>query len=918
MTWAKALIQRMIALAPVFLLAVSTAVPAQSRTLDLVFIPPVIEPQNLCSATADAKPADNLTTAGAQDGLTDPMRLQYVQRDIRNLESTDANRWFDFIMTLIDWEAKLDPTFIATDVQQARIRLYVDAGRLDALKAAGLIEQLRTGGSQITNVQKMALAQYYLNGIGVAQDQDIARGLIKDAAYGGNAEALMSIARMDLEGNPVPGWDAPLDLTVTLAFGGMLGQMNAQVCGHAERIAREYLTGGVVTRNPDVAFAWYKFAADLGGAAAAWRVVEMHLDANADRKDNVEMLHYLKLAVDGGITVNQGQADKLKSAGQVDEATLRQILGYNFSEDTGRSRPSVSPYFQLSVNIDGQVPDANGPYLEYLRELTKFDTAPGWVFTRLANEVLIRKGQWAGEAEATALLEIAAERQDPEGMQLLGKILVRYRNDPTQLNRAINLLTGASGLGIMTAMNDLDSLYRCQAVDAPRLPEADVWAANYRATQDRTVEVTSQDLISLDPYKKPEMLALIQTQALAGRPVSLANYLERVQLNPFATVDAQRLWAGRVNQSDKALEVFGELEFALSSNPAERNLAVELFRRIYLNNGVTSALDLGVALTEDDSRDPAIAKEIIDMLTKAGNRGEGAAIRLKARLLARTQPQEVVYQEFKTVIEERGDFLALMFAIPYVDKDKAADYLDRAVALMNCGTKDSDELGDAGTILLDPALSDHWRQVGLTFDGGHLLSKLNLSNPQLALFDTGPAPTAKDVYARNLADGDRSALRNLFSLSADPDLKTYDPEAAVGQLTALLKTGNAEDEAWVLANYRLAGPAVRALMTQKINMKDLYGKAAQRGDPVAKLDLALMLRDTATGIADLKASARWLQDSAEAGNVGAMTELGEVLASGIGVPQDRKAALVWLEKAAAAGDNRAKESARIVRLEEGM
>jgi len=253
--------------------------PVQARTLDLAFMPPAVEPQDLCVPDAEPEPEDDLDIGVGEDGLTDTLRLQYLQRDIRNLQAEDANRWFDFILTLIDWRARLDPEFAGNSALLARISLYVDAGRLEALEAEGLIEELRQSAVAMTNAQKMTLSQYYLNGIGVAEDKDFARALIRDAAYGGNPEALMSLARMELQGNPVPEWDAPLDLTVTLAFGGMLGQMDASVCDHADRIAREYLNGDVVERNPDVAYAWYKFAADLGGAQAAWRIVEFHLDA---------------------------------------------------------------------------------------------------------------------------------------------------------------------------------------------------------------------------------------------------------------------------------------------------------------------------------------------------------------------------------------------------------------------------------------------------------------------------------------------------------------------------------------------------------------------------------------------------------------------------------------------------------------
>lgn len=893
--------------------------PASARTLDLAFMPPVVEPQELCTATGAPAKEDDLTIDTAANELTESLRLRYLIRDIRNLQQDDANRWFDFLITLIDWRAQLDTEFAGTEALLAKIRLYVDAGRLDALREAGLIEQLRQTAATLNNAQTMALAQYYLNGIGVAKDEEFARSLILDAAYGGNVDALLSLARMELQGNPVQGWDAPLDLTIQMAFGGMLGQMNEAVCNHAERIAKEYLNGDVVSRNPDIAYAWYKFAADLGGGQAAWRIVEFHLNADAAHKDNAEMLHYLKMAVQHGITLDDAQKEQIKSAGKIDEATLVGILGYNMSEDTGRNRPSITPYLQMSVNVDGEFASKESPYITYLHELTRFDTAPGWVFTTLANEVLTRKGRWAGEAEAMELLEEAARRQDPEGMQLLAQKLIRQRNDPVQINRAINLFNEVvTRFGVASAMNDLDGLYRCQIVDAPQLADANLWARNYRATQAKTVDVSAGDLISLDPFKKPEMLAQIQTQALMNQPESLANYMQRLQLNPWASDQALRMWARRGSQSDKALELFAELEYDLASNPTERDLAIELFRRVYLNNGVTTAADLAIALEEDNGRDPAIAKEIIDLLTKAGNRGEGQAIRFKARLLAKMDPPtppEQVYEEYKDIIEERGDFLALMFALPYVGLDKVDDYIDRAVSMMTCGTKDADELGDAFAILQAPDMSYHWRQVGLSVYNGHVLAKLNLSDSQIDAFNTGAAPTEVAVYSRNVKEGDESAHRSLYALTSDPDLKSYDPAAAADHLQAILAQGSADDQDWVLSQFRNAPPELRDQVAARIEIADLYLKAAQRGDVTAKLDYALLMRQNAQNLGDLRASVRWLQEAADSGNVDAMAELGQVLAYGIGVPQDRRGALVWLEQAERAGNPQARELARLLRIE---
>ena len=900
--------------------------PLAAQTLELAFLPPPVEPQDLCS-TAAADPESDLGLGTGEDQDETRLFLRYLRRDIRNLSAEDADRWFDFLQTLITWQAELDPDFAGAAELLARIALYVDANRLDALQAAGLVEQLRQGSIRMNGPEKMALAQYYLNGTGVVQDIPYAQSLIRDAAYGGTVDALLTVARMQVEGNPMPGWDAPLDLTVSLAFGGMLGQMDAGVCNRAMRIAREYLAGDRVARNPATAYAWTRFAADLGGADAAWRVVEFHLAAEAPVADNAVLRKYLGLAARAGFKPSVPQTERLQAQGGMTGDDLAAILGTNVIVPRGQGRPSVAHHLHLAINPDAVALDESGPYLAYLRKLATFDTAPGWVFTRLATEVQVRIGRWKGEAETLALLETAVARGDGPGMQMLAGRLLRWRQDPAQRTRAINLLTeAATTQGLTEALHDLDGLFRCQIPGAPMLREAGYWAAAYRASETAPVDVSATDLLVLDPFREPETIARIQAQALQGRVQALAQQLERVQVDPLAGEQADRLWAARAATSDKALEMFSELEFTLATTPSERDRAVELFRRVYLNNGVTTALDLAVALVEHNGRDPKVAAEIVTLLTQAGNRGEGAAIRLLARLTAdrraaetlsvapRTEPQ--VFAEFAQAIEDRGDFLALMFAIPHVTPDRAADYVERAVSLMTCGTKDADELGDVATLLQDPAGSDHWRRVGLAIDGGHVLSRLALTTRQMEAYGTRAAPDQIAVLAREAAEGMGGARRSLYALTANPDLPGYDPAVAADHLLALAQ-GSAADQSYALAAYRDAPAEVRAAVATRFDMMPLYRRAAEAGAAQAQLDLALLLQTQARGAADLAASAGWLEKAAGAGNVTAMAELGRVLATGLGVPPDRAGALRWLDQAGTAGDAAAADLARLLRLSEG-
>ncbi|MBE2278069.1 MAG: sel1 repeat family protein [Rhodobacteraceae bacterium] len=912
-------------LRPAVLALFLSPLAAAAEPLNFAFAPPEVVPQDICNAPPAEKAVDKTA-----DEDYDPRRdlyLLYLRRDIRNLSAEDADRWFDFIMTLIEWQETLDPTFDKASADLARIALYVDAGRVDALRDSELIPGLRAAHDALTGGQKATLSQYYMNGIGVDPDVVYAQQLIRDAAYGGNVDALLTIARMEVQGTPMPDWDAPLDLTVTLAFGGLLGPMNEGICRRAERIGDAYLAGDIVARNPDIAYAWYRFSADLGGAEAAWKVAEGHLSRAVTHPDAATMLRYLNLAMQRGFRPNAEEASLLESSKEVPPEVRDRLLGPP-EADHGVGvilRPSVGGMMQLEANPDAMEADESGPYLDYLRKVAEFDTAPGFVFTRLAVEVQVRKGRWAGEPEIVAYLEEGARRGDPEAMRLLASIQLRYRTDPARVSRAASLLSeAATRHGDAAAMNGLDGLYRCQIPDAPRLPEAELWAAAYRATGFDPLEITPGDLLVLDPFRDPEALAKIQTHALWGEVQGLSQMLERVQADPAMGDMARRIWVSRIEPSNKALELFAILEFGLATNPAERDRAVSLFRRVYLNNGVTTALDLSVALVEHYGRDPKVADEIVALLTQAGNRGEGGAIRLLARLVSDKRAAESlsipprseaeVYAQFAQIIEDRGDFLALMFAIPHVNPGIARDYIERAVSLMVCGSKDIEELGDANALLQDPAQTLHWRMAGLVIEGGHSLSRLALTNRQMDLYGTGPMPGPADVLARTAAEGDLASRRSLYLLAADADRAGYDPKKAADMLVALLQSGNKADEDFAMENYRSAPAEVRAAVDDAVDLRPLLRRAAEAGNGQAQFDLAFLLRNTARGGADLTESVRWLTKSAESGNVAAMKALADALTQGLGATADKQAAIGWYDKAARGGDKTAAEMARLLRL----
>lgn len=891
----------------------------QSAPITLDFLPPTLAPRDVCNILPELEGAKDHTRIGTEDELEDIDRIRFLRRDIRTHMEEDPAQFFAFIDALITRRAELDETFAGIEASFARIDLMLRTGREQMLREAGLIDALRQVVPEMMSGQRVQLARFYADGIGVETNVAYAQELIREAAYGGNALALLEIAKLESQGVLVEDWDAPLDLTITMAFGGILGALDSGVCRRAERIAQEYINGDTVAANPALALAWFRFAADMGGAEASWRLVEHHLNADADERDNAELRRYLEQAIRLGVSVDEDSAAQLVRSGAIDAPDLQTLLGFNHAQDARRTTQAIAPLLQLRVNIDQLEPDEDGLYLQYLREIAQMPEAPGRVFDRLASEILMRKGRWAGQAEAMALLEQAAALGDGNGQRRLAKMLVRYRDDPAQIARAESLLMEVvSRHGMAEGMRDLDWLYRCQVNDAPRLAQADHWQNAYHASGHAGLPISANDLLALSPDRAPEAIAKIQSLALDGRTQMLASHAQRVQANPLAAAAALRYWAQTLNRSDQALEAFAELEFELATTPAERDLAIEFFRRVHLNNGVTTALDLAIALVEYNARDPEVAREIEHLLTMAGNRGEGGAIRLLSRLQAEVRPEAEVYAEFADRIEERGDFLALMFAIPHISPTQVDDYIDRAVSLMNCGTKDADELGDAYALRKDGPMSHHWREVGLHFDGGHVLSKLRLSNRQVRWFDDGTAPDPVARAQRDLAEGVPGARLRLVTLTADPNLPSYDPEAAVKHILAGVAGAKPQDVADIVTVYRGSTDAVRRGIDEQVNLNQILQTVAHSGDVKAAYVLAMRLRDTAQGPEDLARSLEWFEAAAKRGHREAMYQAGYALGFGLGRPADLGSAVEWLDQASSLGHTDAASLANTLRISGGF
>ncbi len=898
-------------------LPIAAAPRAPAETIDLVFRPPEMAPQDVCIA----RPPDEETVAlwSAWDGGALPeMDSDFVRRDLKRLQQIDPRRWYGTIDAMIDRLAERDPKFAGRNALLTRIQAMEDAGRYEELRSRRLVTELaRMEGSDSPRIQN-ALSRFYRDGIGVERDRARANELLIAAGYGGNADALLALSKMTAEGRAPEGWDVPVDLAVTMAFGSLVGELNSTICDRTSRIAREYHNGEVVTHDASLAHDWYRFTADLGDDYAAWKVVEYHMQAEGFEKDNDVLLEYLTQASDGGLSYAQIELGRLYEAGSLVERDLDHALDLYEAAASGGGRPGLTRVALFLEEHKAQYPDKQAKRIDALTAISEMNDAPGWVFTRLAQNVLETRGRWAGEAEAMALLEEASARGDLDGITRLATMLIARRQSPEEFERAVGMLSrSVSVYGGVTPSKRLAAAFMCQAADSPRLEEAAYWSDTEEATASANIEIPAARLIALTPEDNPQEIAIIQSQALYGRPSSLASWLKYLDYADFADDEMRAFWQDYSERYSDVLNALAKLELQLASNREQRLAAFDMLRREYQQSGAPAALELAQALLDYEAvGDDTTREEILALLREPAEAGIGAAIQLIANLDADAEHRQRIYDEYAQVIADNGDFDALVFAAPYVEGDTRDLYLSRAAGVMRCDYKHAMSMAQLSNTLGDDAEVSHWLDIAEHLTGQNAWAMRGLAEMKMDAGGPDAAAEAHALLERAFALGDESAARELFELALMQDAPTYDPDRAVAMIADARDADEWEMLSSYLSRYRGADAAVKERIEAMLDMPDLYRTAAANGDIYSMRAYGQYLQDTAENGAMLAESTDWLRKAAEGGDTTAMAEYGEALAFGIGIEANPAEAVTWLEKAAAGGSRKATEITALIRLSE--
>ena len=885
-----------------------------AETVSLVFQPPEIAREPICIAGLADEQLELMWADWKGDALPD-RAPDLIRRDMKRLMDLNAIKWFSTIEKVYALLPSVDSQFTPDKAMLERASLLIAAGRLKELTNQRLVDQLmssKLGGSpRMLNT----LSDYLMQGIGIKQDKEKAVAMLVSAGYGGNADALLKIVMLQQAGTEVPGWDVPQDIAVTMAFGALVGKLDPMICDRVSRIAREYMNGTIVTRDVVMAETWFKFAADLGDTSSAWKVAEMHLRSEDLTKSNDVLIDYITMAADGGLPFAQVTLGRAYELGalvpqDIDHARALYAAAAQYGDRAGVVRNVLFLQSQAKADVS-KLPE----YRAALAEMAKRADAPSWAFIGLAEIVLEEKGRWAGEEDAIALLKKAEALGDPDAEKRLTPIQFRHTKTSAEFYEIIDKVMATVHLqGEIDPMNGLKSAFACRSPNAPQREEAQYWEDISAATGTKTVEFSPEELLELIAKQDVNKIASLQSQALYGRPTAIAQYMAVLDRSD-APVSQIKFWQEYAKRFEGVAVSRGRLERKFGKLGQNIGDPATYMRMAVAEGDISARIDLAETLMESDPK--ALAQEATEIILPLAATGNGSAI----AMLLQTDPvnfpdPQSVFKAYAKIIEDRGNFDAILFALPLLSTtQQQADYKGRATALTDCSFDQAIQIANSMGALGDQQGFTKWMDIAdfLSVEDGWSMAKLG---DTLHMYgDVSTVPQQINYFEAAYKTGSKTAINRLITAYSKPELPNYNPGRSADLFIDLLSKVDTADLPHTLARIAATPDAISAAVYAKIDVEALYQTAAEAGSPVAMFELGKLIRVRAISADELTVATDWIGKSANLGEVDAMVAYADAFAFGIGITASREQALVWLTKAAEAGNQEAVAKVRGLTLE---
>ncbi|TNC50855.1 hypothetical protein FHG66_07755 [Rubellimicrobium rubrum] len=887
-----------------------------AEPLAVPFLPPDVDLGRICVPRPPIHEVIQRWSEWDRQSLGDQSTEQ-VRRDLRLLRENDAAGWFDTIETAQNLLRQADPDYTERDQVIDRIDLAIAAGRPELLEQEGLVDRLFALGIDTSPGAQYFAARLLRDGTGVARDEARAEQLLVSAAYGGHSDALLEMAGLTSDGTKVDGWDIEPELAVTLAFGGLIGNVDEMICDRINRIASSYRLGEVVAQDTPLALDWYRLAAELGDFNSAWQVAQINLRAEGIEKNNEELLAHLEQAAEGGLPFAQVELGRIYEVGALAEKDVERARSlYRQAASIGNYEGLVRLASFIKA-LENPTPEDLEERQQALRDLAAQPTPPAFALIEMGDLAIEAKGRWAGESEAADYFRRAheADPADPTATSRVAQIGFRHaKTEQEFLDLTAELQEAVLASGSANGMDQLVSAFTCRSPAAPDRERSAYWR-QVREDTDSVLAQPDATTASAEGGAIDAMtLARLQSQALAGRSSSLAALLELqeaygLDLDPALLEDMAR------SSETGPLTEMARLELRNASSPQARAAALDKLREAIDAGEARASTELLNALIGDGiSEDEAV--EVSAMAEPMAAEGRGLGMRALAMLDGDdAAANERIFTEHRDVIEADGDFDALVFALPFLADDAARnDYLGRIRASMPCNTGSALNVAKAMDALGRQDEADRWLDIAGVAAGANGSQIVAVAD---AMREVSDGPEALDASVSLLKEesekGNRIALLRLVAL-ADGDQPRFTPpkEELASLFVDLIGVSDVSDVPNVLRRVRRADPEVRSMVESQVDVRALYVQAAEAGDPVGQLELAKIVQAEAQGQSDLAEYARLLTASAEQGEPEAMYLLSTAYSFGLGVEPSLDTSRDWLFRAAEAGNKEALDTVRLL------
>ncbi|ETX26880.1 SEL1-like repeat protein [Roseivivax isoporae] len=878
---------------------------AEAEPIAVRFAPPEIEARDVCVARAPKHVLAERWNGWEGTALPDrPIPL--VRRDLRLLAQMDVTRWADTIRAVNDLLLREVDSYDDIDRMLDRIDLLIAEDNLGTLREEGLVARLLEVAPTGSTKSKLMAAELLRDGIGTEADPARAEDFLRDAAFAGHPDAILQLVAQTEPGETVEALGIDPEVAVPLAFGGMLGSVDARVCDRINQIADHYQTGDVVAADPALAEEWYRLSARLGGSNGAWQAAQMHVAANRIARDPEVMVSLLEQAADAGLTYAMLELGRMYATGglvpkDVDRAEEIYRRAADLGDETGLTR-----LVNLKRARSSGSREDTGEIIALLERMTGLEEPPAWVYSRLGNMLLVHEGRWAGEARAEELFHkaLSLDPYQVPARSRLAQIEMRYADTEQEVADVTSRLRRVvSANGRADPMQDLQAIYRCRAATAPHPAKHEYWVEMEEFSGDKTVDLTAAEVRAQAADPDPFVVAQLQTQALNGRAASLANLLQirggDDALAPLVDV------VGR--EGGQTHEARGDTALTLG----DRDGAERLLRAGVAAGETGARMGLARLLEDDGIASEEERAEILSLVRPLAENGQGSAIRMIVAL-DEDVDADAAWRTYRDAIDRNGDFAALAFALTRLgDPGAVDDYLGRIRAVMPCYSGNALALARAMDALGRTEAVPHWIDVAVASarTGWEYVATADT----LRDLDSSDAAVdrAATLYREGVERGYALAMRRLLNLGKEGRIELAEAET-VDLYARMISSSPPQNIPSVLTMVGFAPEAVQAEVEKRIDRRALLQASADQGNATAQLDLARMVQEDAETADDLRRYAELLAASARQGNDAAMLRLSEAYTYGLGVERSLEMADTWLLRAAEAGNQDAIRTTRML------